>query len=136
MSNPIQDSSMRDVPAAARPRRFRVDELLHEIGWRGRLWFRMAPLVWAVGGFLIGAMFWHLIGVWGFLDTVVLKGTGNPVSVVARQHIAQPAALPNCTMLVLNRSTGLTSSVPCPEHFPLLEEARSHRQDLALAVTR
>jgi hypothetical protein len=130
------DVVMRGAPAAARRRRFRVDELLHEIGWRGRLWFRVAPLVWGAGGFLIGATFWHLIGVWGFLGTVVLKGPEVPVSIVARQQMVQPATLPNCTVLVLDRLTGLTSSVPCPEHLPLLEEARSHRQDLALAQTR
>lgn len=127
---------MRGAPAAARRHRFRVDELLHEIGWRGRLWLRVAPIVWGVGGFLIGVVFWYLIGVWGFLNTVVLKGPGNPVSVVARQHVVQPATLPNCTVLALNRATGLTSSIPCPEQFPLLEEARSRRQDLALALTR
>jgi hypothetical protein len=136
MSTVTQDSTMRGVPAAARQRRFRVDELLHELGWRGRLWLRVAPVVCGLGGFMIGAALWYLIGVWGFLDTVVLKGTGAPVSVVARQHLVQPATLPNCTVLALNRATGLTSSVPCPEQFPMLEEARSHRQDLALAEIR
>lgn len=124
--------------------RFRVDELLREIGRRGRLSSLGTPIAWGLGGFLIGAIFWHLIGFWGFLSTVVLKGPDTAVSVVARQQpilatrqqAIQPATLPNCTVLVLDRSTGLTFAVPCPEHMPMLEEARRDRQglqDLALA---
>jgi hypothetical protein len=130
----------REATVAARAQRFGVDGLLREIGRRGRLSSLGAPIAWGLGGFLIGAIFWHLIGFWGFLSTVVLKGPETAVSevvwqqpvMVARQAI-RPATLPNCTVLVLNRSTGLTSGVPCPEHVPMLEEARRGRQDLALA---
>ena len=135
---------LRKAPAVARAQRFRVDEVLREIGRRGRLWSRAVPIAWGLGGFLIGAIFWHHIGVWGFLGTVVLKGPETAVSVVSREQpvmvarrpAVEPAFLPNCTVLVLDRSSGLTYSVPCPEHLPMLEEARSHRQDLALAETR
>jgi len=134
----------RKAPAAARAQRFRVDEVLREIGRRGRLWSRAVPIAWGLGGFLIGAIFWHHIGVWGLLGTVVLKGPETAVSVVSREQpltvarrpAVETAFLPNCTVLVLDRSSGLTYSVPCPEHMPMLEEARSHRQDLALAETR
>lgn len=134
----------RGALAAARAQRFRVDEVLREIGRRGLLGSRAVPVAWGLGGFVIGAIFWHQIGVWGFLGTVVLKGPETAVSVVSREHpvtvarqrVVEPAFLPNCTVLVLNRSSGLTSSVPCPEHLPMLEEARSRRQDLALADTR
>jgi hypothetical protein len=131
----------RDATVATRAQRFGVDGLLREIGRHGRLSSLGAPIAWGLGGFLIGAIFWHLIGFWGFLSTVVLKGPETAVSevvwqqpvMVARQQAIRPATLPNCTVLVLNRSTGLTSGVPCPEHVPMLEEARRGRQDLALA---
>jgi hypothetical protein len=129
------------LATALRAQRFRVDEVLREIGRRGRLASYGTPIAWGLGGFLIGAVFWHLIGVWGFLGAVVLKEPDAKVSVVirqqpvaeARQEAVQPAFLPNCTVLVLDRSTGVTTSVPCPERMPLLEEARYGRQDLALA---
>lgn len=127
------------MAAAARAQRFRVDEVLHEIGRRGRLSSRATPIAWGFCGFLIGAIFWHLIGVWGFLGAVVLKEPAMSVVarqqpvMVARQRAVEPAALPNCTVLVLDRSTGQTTSVSCPEHLPVFEEARHGRQDLALA---
>ena len=132
------------MSAVARAHRFRVDEVLHEIGRRGRLSSRWAPIAWGLCGFLIGAVFWHLIGVWGFLGAVVLKVQEAPVSVVARQQsvmvvrqpAVEPAALPNCTVLVLDRSTGQTYSISCPEHLPMLEEARRGRQDLAFVQFR
>jgi hypothetical protein len=131
----------RGASMAARVQRFRVDEVLREIGRRGRLSTHAAPIAWGLGGFLVGAIFWHLIGFWGFLGSVVLNGPETAVSVVTRQQpvvvarrqAVEPAILPNCTVLALDRSTGRTSSVPCPEHMPMLEEARSHRQDLAFA---
>jgi hypothetical protein len=133
--------SVREMPFLARVRRFGVDGLLREIGRRGRLLGLGAPIAWGLGGFLIGAIFWHLIGFWSFLSAVVLKGPDTTMSVVirqqpvivARQQAVRPATLPNCTVLVLDRSTGLTSGVPCPEHVPMLEEARRGRQNLALA---
>ena len=132
------------MAATAPAQRFRIDEVLHEIGRRGRLSARGAPIAWGLCGFLIGAIFWHLIGVWGFLGAVVLKVPEPAVSVVARQHpvmvarqrAVESAAQPNCTVLVLDRSTGQTTSVSCPEHLPVFEEARRGRQDLALAEIR
>jgi hypothetical protein len=129
----------RGILASARAHRFRVDEVLHEIG-RGGLSSRAATTAWGLSGFLIGAILWHVIGVWGFLGAVVLKAPATPVSVVeqqqpmtvARRPAVEPAAVPNCTVLVLDRSTGQTTSVSCLEHLPLFEEARRGRQDLAL----
>jgi hypothetical protein len=137
-------AGVRRLSAVARAHRFRVDEVLHEIGRRGGLSSRGAPIAWGLCGFLIGAIFWHLIGVWGFLGAVVLKAPATADSVVAwqqpvivaRQRAVEPAALPNCTVLVLDRSTGQTTSVSCPEHLPMFEEARRGRQDLAFVQLR
>ena len=122
------------VGRPAEGRRHRIDDLVREIGGRTALGPRAAPFIWGFGGFLIGAAFWHLIGFWGFLSTVVLKGPEPQVSVVARQ--ADPAMLRNCTDLALNRSTGQTYAVPCAEQVPVLQEARLGRQDLAYAHVR
>lgn len=123
---------------------FRVDELLYEIGRRGSLSSRVVPIASGLCGFLIGAIFWHLIGVWAFLGAVVLKVQETPVSVVARQQpvtvarqrVVEPAVLPNCTVLVLDRSTGQTYSISCSERRPMFEQARRGRQDLAFVKLR
>jgi len=90
-----------------------------------------ARVAWGFGGFLIGAVFWHAIGFWGFLSDVILRTPEPQPGIVAQ--MAPPLVLPNCTTLVLNRATGETTSVPCADQPPLLEEARVGRQDLALA---
>ncbi len=124
-------------PAAERGRHFRIDELWREIVRRGHLSSPTAPLAWGFGGFLIGAIFWHFIGFWGFLSVVVLKGPeAAAVTVVSRPAIAAPAVVPNCTLLVLNRSTGQTTAVPCPDFMPAFDEASNRRQDFALASAR
>jgi hypothetical protein len=113
--------------------RYRIDELIREIGRRGRFSARLAPYAWGVGGFLIGAIFWYFVGFWSFLSTVVTtKGPEAAVSVLVRPSEVVAGA-PNCTLLVLNRSTGRTTSVPCPEPLPAFDEARSARQDFAAA---
>jgi hypothetical protein len=115
--------------------RNRLDELFREVGRRGRLWSRAAPAAWAFGGFLIGAMFWHAFGVWGLLSSVVPRGHEVSASVVARPAPA-PAVLANCTALALDRATGQTYSVPCPDTMPAIEEASGGRRDFAAAEPR
>ncbi len=121
------------TPADRQPRH-RLDDLVREIGGRGIFGGRAAPLAWGFAGFLIGAIFWHVIGFWGFLSEAVLEAPEPQVSVVARE--VKPAVPPNCTTLALNRATGETTSVPCADQTPLLEEARMGRHDLALAGKR
>jgi hypothetical protein len=107
---------------------------VREIGGRGRLRAHAAPLAWGFGGFLIGAIFWHAIGFWGFLGEVILKSPDPRVSVVART--TPPSSLPNCTALAIDRATGRTRSIPCAETAPLHEEAGLGRQDLAFVQAR
>ena len=85
--------------------------------------------------FLIGAIFWQIIGFWGVIGEAILKRPEPKVSVVAQLPL--PLKPPNCTTLALDRSTGRTVSVPCAERMPLLEEAGFRgRSDLALAGIR
>ncbi len=112
----------------------RLDDLVREVSGSGIFAGRAALLAWGFGGFLIGAIFWQAVGVWGVLGEAILKRPEPKVSVVAR--LALPARLPKCTTLALDRATGRTVSIPCVEQLPLLEEARlMGRSDLALAAT-
>lgn len=81
---------------------------------------RFDGLGWALCGFLIGAVFWHAVGFWSFLTTVVLNG---PEEI----QIVEPQSMPllaNCTVLVLDRRHGGTRAEPCRSE-PLRLEARS-----------
>ena len=91
------------------------------------------PMAWGGVGFLIGASFWHALGVWGVLGAVVLTKPEASEPIAHDHRVVVTASLPNCTDLALDRTTGQTRSVPCAEAMPLLEEARHGRQDLALA---
>lgn len=128
----------RRRPASGRPSEAapsRLDDLVREVAGPGVLAGRVTVMAWGFGGFLIGAIFWQVIGFWGVLGEAILKRPEPKVSVVAR--LALPVRLPNCTTLALDRATGRTVSVPCAERMPLLEEAGLiGRSDLALAEVR
>lgn len=122
------------LPTRPAQQRQRIDDLVHEVGGRGWLRLRAAPLAWGFGGFLIGAIFWHAIGFWGFLGDVILKSPEPRVSVVARS--APPESQPNCTALAIDRASGRTRSIPCVDALHFHEEASLGRQDLASIETR
>lgn len=67
-------------------------------------------------GFLVGAVFWHFVGFWGFVREVVLKGPEPEVSRVAQTG-------PQCTALVLDRASGHVRIDACPADAPWLIEA-------------
>lgn len=82
-------------------------------------------LGWSVIGFVIGAVFWHFVGFWGFVSEVVLAG-GPPAPAMAaaiyapvvpemRSRWVQVADATPCTLLTLDRQTGVTSAAPCGE---------------------
>jgi hypothetical protein len=112
----------------------RLDDLMREVSGRGMFGARATLIGWGFCGFLIGALFWHAIGFWDVIGDAVLQRPEAKVSIVAR--LALPARPPNCTMLVLDRSTGRTSSVPCTEQTPVLEEAALRRSKLIVAEAR
>lgn len=79
-------------------------------------------------GFLVGAVFWHFVGFWGFVREVLLKG---PVPEASR--VAQTG--PQCTALVLDRSSGHVRIDTCPSDAPWLTETPGGgRGDLLTAV--
>ncbi|MFM9940843.1 MAG: hypothetical protein ACKVP7_15270 [Hyphomicrobiaceae bacterium] len=80
-------------------------------------------MAWGIAGFLIGAIFWHFIGFWGFVSDIVLKGRPQDSRIVAQTGS-------DCTELALDRATGVIHATACPIHAPQLAEvARSDRED-------
>lgn len=80
---------------------------------------RMSPLAglgWGFSGFVIGAVFWHFIGFWGFIEKVVYNGRTDDAS----HYVAQTGS--DCTTLVLDRQSGATVATPCDADMPLLNE--------------
>ena len=82
-------------------------------------------LGWGLLGFLVGAVFWHFIGFWGFISDVVLRGHPDDIRIIAQVG-------PECTEMVLDRTTGAVTATACPASAPVLvENIRSERQDSA-----
>jgi hypothetical protein len=104
-------------------------------------------LGWSVIGFVVGAVFWHFIGFWGFMAEVVLAG-GPPTSIeraawsaprtgIAGAQSATPTseAHVSCTTLALDRRSGTTSARPCSHlRTPLRADDFQGREDRVAAV--
>lgn len=99
-----------------------------------------AALLWSIGGFLAGALFWYAAGFWRFVSDIVLDPRPQPATTMTA--IAQPSdvTLPtiylvdpvNCTALILDRKTNSTEMRPCPQQgLALRLEANSERASLA-----
>lgn len=77
-------------------------------------------------GFVIGAVFWHFIGFWGFVSNVVFNGRVQ----VEERYVEQAGS--RCIELVFDRKTGVTRGQPCAVDAPMLDErsltAKDHLQ--------
>lgn len=69
-------------------------------------------------GFLVGAVFWHFVGFWGFVRDIVLKGPDREASIVAQTG-------PWCTAVALDRVAGGVRMDTCPADAPWLAEHTS-----------
>lgn len=115
-----------------------------------RLFDGISGLGWSVLGFVGGAVFWHFVGFWGFLSEVVLDG--GPIGIMERAAIEAPAlpqaqprqrrvqvadaSAPACTLLSLDRKTGLTSARPCDaDHPPLPADVSQGREDRVMTTS-
>jgi hypothetical protein len=118
----------------------------------------LSAAAWAVLGFLSGAVFWHMVGFWGFLSEVVLRadveergrieeprpagevrGAGvSPLRAVApgRRSVA-PAEVANCSAAGISRGSGIATVESCrADAGPWPTPARGRvprREDLAIA---
>mgnify|MGYP001210713177 CR=1 FL=1 len=119
------------------------------------------PAWWAVGGFLAGIVFWHLVGFWSFvseivfnqdeaasrfaaIEPLVLPPPSQPRQAAAARGAATPAGgdagsapaalSANCSALILDRNTGAVRLGPCrPSAQRLVDAGLRGRQDLAVA---
>lgn len=95
-------------------------------GERGIRTRHRSQLGWGLLGFLIGAVFWHFVGFWGFVRDVVYNVRPS------EEHFVEQTGR-DCVALQLHRTTGAVSSLPCPSHAPLLNEGvLASRQDFAI----
>lgn len=79
----------------------------------------------AVLGFLIGAVFWHVVGFWGFVRDVTLQGPAVEHRVVAQTGLA-------CSALVLDRDRRQVQQTTCPpEAVQLIEDVGDGKGDFA-----
>lgn len=76
---------------------------------------RLAVAAWGLLGFLVGAVFWHFIGFWGFVSDVVLRGHPDDVRVVSQTGR-------DCIEMMLDRETGHVKGIACPLHAQILPE--------------
>ncbi len=103
-----------------------------------------AAFAWALPGFLIGTVFWHFVGFWGFVSHVVLgeipAEQAGPTPLLAVVRAADEPAANNattsasaCVALALDRATGTTRSKAC-DGRPIVawDATPARKEDLAL----
>ena len=112
---------MASMRGAAPPtRRARLTE-----GETARPRWKAGMLGAAVLGFLIGAVFWHVVGFWGFVRDVTLHGP-----VVEHRAVAQTGSA--CSALMLDRNTRQVQQTTCPpEAHQLVETVGEGKGDFA-----
>jgi hypothetical protein len=90
---------------------------------------RVTPaLLWGGIGFVLGALFWHLVGFWSFVSDVVLNATssGPPVAIMRKNDLqllarkAAAEAAKTCIKLVRNPSGGDATARACDPDDPIL----------------
>jgi hypothetical protein len=108
---------------------------------------RIGPIASALAGFAAGVTFWHLVGFWGFISTVVHKperpvraqadlaidgDVGTALTLpVRRAAQTVDASVAACSSLVLGRETNDIRVLPCPVNAqPLPDGGGATRGDL------
>lgn len=106
-----------------------------------------SAIVWGGGGFVVGAVFWHVIGFWSFMSAVVLGDADSRRNAVdgqrgwSTQVIGPPSHLratarrstpSSCTVLAIDRPTGLTTAKPCPTVPPPVVAQDTQKADRLL----
>ena len=75
-----------------------------------------SSLAWGVSGFIVGAVFWHMIGFWAFVSDVVFSSHAP----IEERFVDQAGA--NCVEIVLDRATGRVYTEACATEAPQLDE--------------
>ena len=89
---------------------------------------------WGIGGFLLGAICWHLVGFWNFVGDVVLSGP-NTTTVVERD--VKPSAKPRVLAYEKRRSVATTidTTANCSAFYRDAETGLAH-QSKCQAIVR
>ena len=88
---------------------------------------RLLPVIWLIVGFVGGIGFWHLIGFWSFVSTIVYKeerptvhesigmedGRKLPTTIIGGIPPADANASSGCTTLRLDRVANRTTKAAC-----------------------
>lgn len=137
---PIRHTSTREpwiLPVRPAPKRVDRPAPKHRADWP-------SALLWGGGGFVVGAIFWHLIGFWSFVSTVVLGDTDHRRATAEAQKgwttqvIGPPSparttskrtAVASCTALAIDRTGGATAAKPCPAGQPPIAWQASAKAD-------
>ena len=139
------EQSVRATPDVADNQRRAVSAGRRSVRSAGAVLDGVGGLGWSVIGFVGGAVFWHFVGFWGFVSDVVLakepftflpaglQATHESSPEVRSRWIqvadADTAGTP-CTLLSLDRRTGVTSARPCVgDHAPLPMDSFQGRED-------
>ena len=98
-------------------------------------------LGWSVLGFIAGAVFWHFVGFWGFVSSIVfaddpgmrahvLLAQSAPAIVASQPDLTGAISVAHCTAVSRDRQTGVTSARSCDGDYPTLrQDAYQGRQD-------
>ncbi|MFA5948887.1 MAG: hypothetical protein WC807_01245 [Hyphomicrobium sp.] len=94
-----------------------------------------------LAAFVIGAVFWHFVGFWGFVSDVVYAPQQTQAAAhrplgAAELAIGQTyASAPACVALALDRATGLTSLAMCSTEASLEpNDGVAGREDFAAVM--
>jgi len=94
-------------------------------------------LGWSVVGFVLGAVFWHFVGFWGFVSDVVLAGRPSAPMLATAQPVAftrtadAGVADEPCIALALDRRSGHTFAAACDAGDVFPTDAFEGREDRA-----
>lgn len=92
-----------------------------------------SPPAWGVVGFLVGAVFWHLVGFWSLVSKVAFKGSDPVVSAIEQsagkpdraldggERARQIVAASRCIDLRLDRSTRRVYALACEGSSALIK---------------
>jgi len=78
------------APSRAEPPRQRQARTRPEFRPRSSASLRRSPVLWGIFGFALGVVFWHAIGFWSFVASVVLPQHGDRDPAVTAPRLADP----------------------------------------------
>ena len=140
VGEPVIAASHLTAPGSAAPPHAVAKPSVHRPSMARRIGTAM---LYGIAGFVLGAVFWHVVGFWDFVGQVMCMGvpgegqiTQAPPIVKLRDRAPTGAPLAvimapqNCLSLVLDRSNNATAAEPCDDQtMPLRSLKVARRED-------